>query len=73
MLAGDGPPKGTMLPLRPSRFGSVHEPVRELRDPAVHEENGKLYLLYSGTGESIICGAELMETESRQPAGAGNA
>ena len=53
--------EGGELPLRPSRFGSIHEPVRELRDPAIFRDQGKLYLLYSGAGESVICGAELFE------------
>ncbi len=65
--------EGSMLPLRPSRFGSVHEPVRELRDPAVYEENGRLYLFYTGAGESAICGAELIERQRSQPASAGDA
>ena len=65
--------EGSDLPLRPSRFGSVYEPVCELRDPAVFEEEGKLYLLYTGAGETAICGAELIEEESSQPAGAGDA
>lgn len=64
--------EGGMLPVRPSRFGSVHEPVCELRDPAIFEESGILYLLYTGAGETAICGAELMERKSSQ-AGAGDA
>jgi len=58
--------EGGKLPARPSRFGSVHEPVCELRDPAVYEESGRLYLLYTGAGETAICGAELREQESSQ-------
>ena len=53
--------EGGDLPLRPSRFGSVHEAVCELRDPAVFRDRGKLYLLYTGAGESCICGAELID------------
>ena len=32
-----------------------------MRDPAVYEEDGKLYLLYTGAGETNICGAEVEE------------
>ncbi len=47
------------LPIQPSRFGSIHKPVHELRDPAVFEEDGHLYLFYTGAGETNICGSEL--------------
>ena len=53
--------EGGHLPVRPSSFGAVHDPVPELRDPAIYEENGRIYLLYSGAGESNICGTELIE------------
>lgn len=53
--------EGGHLPVYPSRFGPVGEPVHELRDPAVYEEDGRLYLLYTGAGESNVCGAELVE------------
>ena len=52
--------EGADLPLRPSRFGAIHEPAHELRDPAIFEEDGRLILLYTGAGESCICGAELL-------------
>jgi len=51
--------EGGHLPMLPSRFGSVHEPVHQLRDPAIYEEDHKLYLLYTGAGETNICAAEL--------------
>lgn len=53
--------EGGDLHLRPSQFGSIHDRARELRDPAVYEEDGRLYLLYTGAGESNICMAELTE------------
>lgn len=53
--------EGAALPLRPSKSGSAPGQVRELRDPAVWREAGKLYLLYSAAGETAICGAELFE------------
>ena len=51
--------EGSALPPRPSRSGAVHESVCELRDPALYEEQGTPYLLYTGGGETSICGAEL--------------
>lgn len=59
VLRPELPYEGSDRPLRPSRSGSVHEPVNELRDPAIFEDAGKAYLLYSGSGETSICGAEL--------------
>jgi hypothetical protein len=61
--------EGGKLPVRPSRFGAIHEPARELRDPAVYEENGLLFLLYTGAGETAICGAELVLKKSGQSKG----
>ena len=55
--------EGVDLPLGPSRFGAARGPARELRDPAVYEEDGRLYLFYTGAGESNICGAELRPLE----------
>lgn len=52
--------EGGHLPLCPSRFGAVDGPVRQLRDPALYEEDGRVYLFYSGAGESNICGAEII-------------
>jgi len=52
--------EGANLPLKPSRFGAVHKRVNELRDPALFEDEGKLYLLYSVAGESGIAIAEIV-------------
>lgn len=57
--------EGGNLPVYPSRFGAVHEPAHQLRDPAIYEESGRLYLLYTGAGETNICGAELEIQELR--------
>ena len=38
-------------------------PVRQLRDPAVFEDEGHLYLLYSVAGEQGIAIAELLPLE----------
>lgn len=51
--------EGANLPLAPSRYGAVNKPVRELHDPAIFEENGRRYLLYSVAGEQGIAIAEL--------------
>jgi hypothetical protein len=37
-------------------------PVHELRDPAIYEEDGRLYLLYSVAGEQGIAIARLHVT-----------
>jgi len=59
VLRPELPYEGGGRPLRPSQAGSVHEPVNELRDPALYREAGRTWLLYSGAGETSICGAEL--------------
>lgn len=51
--------EGVNQPIRPSRFGAVHDVVHQLRDPAIFEEDGRLFLLYSAAGENSIALAEL--------------
>lgn len=51
--------EGADLPLEPSRRGAIHEPARQLRDPAIFQEDGRVYLLYSVAGEQGIAIAEL--------------
>ena len=51
--------EGVRLPLRPSHYGAERGPVRELRDPAIFEEDGLRYLLYSVAGEQGIAIAKL--------------
>jgi hypothetical protein len=51
--------EGAALPLRPSVRGLAPEPVRELRDPEIFEEDGQVYLLYSVAGEQGIAIARL--------------
>lgn len=51
--------EGVNEPLEASSFGWAPEPVRQLRDPAVYEEDGRLFLFYSNAGERGICGAEV--------------
>lgn len=46
--------EGADLPLIPSVRGDITVPANQLRDPAVFEEDGEIYLLYSVAGESGI-------------------
>lgn len=52
--------EGASQPLVPSVRGAVHRPVHQLRDPAVFEEDGRVYLFYSVAGEHGIAGAEII-------------
>ena len=47
------------LPNRPSEAGDVEGPVRQMRDPAVFEENDRTWLFYTICGEQGIAAAEL--------------
>ncbi len=51
--------EGTDLPLEPSMRGEITERARQLRDPAIYTEDGRIYLLYAVAGESGIGLAEL--------------
>ena len=51
--------EGANLPIEPSRGGHIDIRVNQLRDPAIFQEQGKIYLLYSYAGESGIAIAEL--------------
>lgn len=51
--------EGAALPVRPSYRGAVCIEVNQLRDPAIYEEDGRVYLLYAVKGESGIAIAEL--------------
>jgi hypothetical protein len=53
--------EGAELPLEPSRFGAIHTPARQLRDPAIFTEGGRTFLIYAAAGESALCLAELIE------------
>ena len=59
VLAPEQPWEGAGLPSEPSVRGWVDEPVCQLRDPAIFQEDGHTYLLYSVAGESGIAIAEL--------------
>ncbi|MBT3268824.1 hypothetical protein HN371_16845 [Candidatus Poribacteria bacterium] len=51
--------EGADLPLEPSVRGWSRDRVRQLRDPAVFAEDGRVYLLYSVAGESGIAVGEV--------------
>jgi hypothetical protein len=42
--------------------GRAHGRVRQLRDPAVFEEGGRTWLVYSVAGESGLAIAEIVES-----------
>jgi hypothetical protein len=51
--------EGARLPAAPSESGLARGPHRQLRDPAIFEEDGETWLLYSVAGESGIAMARL--------------
>ena len=53
--------EGGNLPLRPFFRGPINKRVCQLRDPAIFQEEGKIYLLYFIAGESGIGIAEIIE------------
>lgn len=62
VLRPELPYEGSELPLEPSVRGLVHGPVRQLRDPAIFREDGRVYLLYAVAGESGIAIAEVEDS-----------
>lgn len=59
VLAPELPWEGADLPVTPGKIGAVNERIRALRDPAIFEEGGKVYLVYAIAGESGIGIAEI--------------
>lgn len=51
--------EGANLPPEASRYGAATEPVNQLRDPAIYQEDGHIYLLYALAGEQGIGIGEL--------------
>lgn len=47
------------MPNAPSEAGDIKGPARQLRDPAIFEENDRTFLFYSFCGEQGIAAAEL--------------
>jgi hypothetical protein len=59
VLAPREPYECVKLPPTPSQPGESEGPERALRDPALFEEDGKVFLFYSVCGEQGIGGAEI--------------
>jgi hypothetical protein len=59
VLQPEAPYECATLPNAPSAAGDVKGPVRQLHDPAIFEENGRVFLFYSFCGEQGIAAAEL--------------
>ncbi len=51
--------EGVDLPIEPSEGGAAREQKHQLRDPAIYEEDGRVYLLYTVAGEYGIAITEL--------------
>ena len=51
--------EGASEPLKPSLRSVAYGPVNQLRDPAIYEEDGRIFLLYAVAGESGIAMAEV--------------
>ena len=52
--------EGADAPLVPSVRSTAYGQVNQLRDPAIFEENERVYLLYAVAGESGIAIAEVV-------------
>ena len=59
ILRPERPWEGADAPLEPSVRSTAYGHVNQLRDPAIFEEDGQVYLLYSVAGESGIAIAEV--------------
>lgn len=53
--------EGAKQPNEPSERGAIDEPVNQLRDPCIFQENGETYLLYSVAGEQGIALAKILD------------
>ncbi len=51
--------EGANEPLKPSIRSVAYGPVNQLRDPAIYEEDGRVFLLYAVAGESGIAITEV--------------
>lgn len=61
ILAPEEAWEGVHERLTPSNWGAIHGPARQLRDPCLFDDEGRLYLYYSVAGEQGIAGATLEE------------
>ncbi len=55
--------EGANEPIERSRWGAMYQPVHQLRDPAIYEEDGRVYMLYSTAGEQALAIAEIFLEE----------
>lgn len=53
------PWEGARLENQASRYGSIMQPVKQLRDPAIYREDERIFLLYAIAGEQGIAMGEL--------------
>lgn len=60
VLRPERPWEGTDAPVVPSVRSTAYGHVNQLRDPAVYEEDGHIYLLYAVAGEGGIAIAEIL-------------
>ena len=56
--------EGADLPADASNYGGIMHRVNQLRDPAIYEEDGRVYLLYAIAGEQGIAIGELIRNQS---------
>ncbi|MEX0886185.1 MAG: hypothetical protein WD009_07070 [Phycisphaeraceae bacterium] len=62
LLEPEQPWEGVDAPLQPSAGGLSYDRVRQVRDPAIYEEAGRTWLLYTIAGEAGLAIAELHDT-----------
>jgi hypothetical protein len=55
------------LPNQPSQPGEIYGPAQQVRDPALFEEGGKIFLFYTVCGEQGIAAAEVTLPGRRVP------
>ncbi|PWE29768.1 hypothetical protein C4N9_08495 [Pararhodobacter marinus] len=61
LLAPERDWEGAGLPVEPSVIGPIDEPANQLRDPALFDEDGQLYMVYAVAGEWGLALAALHE------------
>jgi hypothetical protein len=59
VLAPEAPYECADLPNAPSEAGDIAVPARQIRDPFIFEDEGRVFLFYSTCGEQGIAAAEL--------------
>lgn len=59
VLTPEAPYECVSMPVARSEAGDIKGPARQLRDPAIVEDNGRVFMFYSYCGEQGIAAAEL--------------